>query len=342
MLFSRPAAPAEPSLPPEAVVWAFRLLLGREPSEAEIRTHRRHPSAEALRRALVPETYRIPVWLLSPPASPLVPWVFEPPRLSHPTSQLCTAAQFDEPDYAAWCATIAEAPRPHRKQWEFCWILAVLRAADVIRPGARALGFGVGNEPIPAMLASHGVQVLATDAPAEVVGTQGWSETQQHASDLSGLYRPELLDEASFRQRARFRAVDMNAIPSDLRDFDACWSSCCFEHLGSLAAGLDFVENSLETLRPGGVAVHTTEFNLGSNDQTLESPGLSYYRRRDIEGLLERLARRGHTVWPLNLHPGDSPLDAHIDVPPYALPHLKVEAMGQVSTSIGLVVQRAG
>jgi hypothetical protein len=328
-------------LPPDAVIWAFRLLLGREPGESEIETHRRHPSPEALRRALMPGGYAAPLWLLSPPSSPRIPWRFEPPRLSHPVNQLCTASQFDEPDYAAWCATIGEAPRPHRKQWEFCWILAALRAANAIRPGARALGFGVGTEPLPAMLAAHGVEVVATDAPVELIAGQGWQSTNEHAAGLMQLHRPALLDEETFRARVSFRPVDMNAIPPDLRGFDACWSSCCFEHLGGIAQGLDFVENSLETLRPGGVAVHTTEFNLGSNEETLETPGLSYFRRCDIEALLDRLAARGHSVWPLNLHPGDSPLDAYIDTPPYALPHLKLEALGQISTSIGIVVQRA-
>ena len=61
-----------------------------------------------------------------------------------------------------------------------------------------------------------------------------------------------------------------------------------------------------------------------------------------FRSLLERLAARGHMIWPLNLHPGDSPLDAHIDTPPYALPHIKLEALGCVSTSIGIVVQRGG
>jgi hypothetical protein len=192
------------------------------------------------------------------------------------------------------------------------------------------------------MLAANGVEVLATDAPVERFGGQGWQCTNQHSADVSGLYRSNLLDKATFRERVTFRPVDMNDIPHDLRDFDACWSSCCFEHLGSIDHGLDFVENSLERLRPGGVAMHTTEFNLSSNERTLETPGLSYFRRRDIERLLDRLAARGHVVWPLNLHPGDAPLDAHIEVPPYGLPHLKLEAMGQVSTSIGMVVQRAG
>jgi hypothetical protein len=329
------------TLPHEAVLWAFRLLLGREPDSAELELHRHHPGPEALRQALTPSAYSVPVWLLAPPESPRIPWRFEPPRLSHPTSQLCTASQFDEPDYAAWCSTFVEAPRPHRKQWEFCWILAAMRAADVIRPGARALGFGTGREPIPAMLAAHGVEVLATDAPADLVQDQGWHSTGQHSAELMQLHHPRILDEASFRARVRFRPADMNDIPADLRGFDACWSSCCFEHLGGIEHGLRFVENSLSTLRPGGVAIHTTEFNLGSNDETLETPGLSLFRRRDIERLLDRLAGQGHTVWPLNLHPGDAPLDAHIDAPPYDLPHLKIRAADHVTTSIGLVVQRA-
>ena len=34
------------------------------------------------------------------------------------------------------------------------------------------------------------------------------------------------------------------------------------DRIGSIELGLQFIENSMATLRPGGVAVHTTEFNL--------------------------------------------------------------------------------
>ncbi|WP_458097333.1 SAM-dependent methyltransferase [Roseomonas sp. WA12] len=307
---------------------------------AEAQTPADAPSPDALRAAMERDGAAALPWLRSPPASPGIPWQDAPPTLASPTSQLCTEDQLREPAYAGWCATIGEAPRMHRKQWEFCWILAVMRAMDLIRPGTRMLGFGVGQEPLPSMLAANGVSVLATDAPPEVVEGVGWDSTGQHAAGLMQLYHPRLIDEATFRERVSFAPVDMNAIPPDLHGYDACWSSCCFEHLGSIEHGLRFFENSLETLRPGGIAVHTTEFNLGSNEATLETPGLSFFRRRDIEGMLERLAARGHVVWPLNLHPGDAPLDAYVDAPPYALPHLKIEALGYVTTSIGIVVQR--
>lgn len=101
-------------------------------------------------------------------------------------------------------------------------------------------------------------------------------------------------------------------------------------------------EQSLKTLRPGGLAVHTTEFNLSSNDATFEHPTLSLFRKRDIEDLYARLIAAGHKVWPLNLHPGTGPADAHIDLPPYGTPHLKLEVASYVTTSIGLVVEKGG
>jgi hypothetical protein len=134
----------------------------------------------------------------------------------------------------------------------------------------------------------------------------------------------------------------MNAIDEDLDNFDFTWSSCCFEHLGSLAAGMQFVVNSVEkTLRVGGIACHTTEFNVSSNTETVESGGTVIYRKRDIEELISCLRDRGHHVEPLVIGESNHYLDNHIDVPPYAKePHLKLRLAGHVTTSIGLVIRR--
>jgi len=61
----------------------------------------------------------------------------------------------------------------------------------------------------------------------------------------------------------------MNAAPSDLSDFDFCWSASAFEHFGSIDQGLAFIERIIECLKPGGRAVHTTELNVSSNDDTV-------------------------------------------------------------------------
>jgi SAM-dependent methyltransferase len=341
----------------DAAAWAIRLFCGREPAdEGEIEFHRNHPTLDSLRRAFA-ETWEfrqffesignerpkfgLPLFLLRPPSLP-IPWKFEPPTLDEPVSQLCTAAQFQEDAFREIAQALCLHANPHRKTWEHCYIVSVLATFGMIGLGRRALGFGCGRERIPSLLASRGVEVLATDAPeGEKANSQGWRSTQQFASKLSDLFHPQIIHLDDFERLVGFEPVDMNAIPASLDgQFDCCWSSCSLEHLGSLKHGLDFIENSLRTLKPGGIAVHTTEFNLSSNEETVETPGLSIYRRQDIEGLVARLVEQGHEVLPLNLHPGFDPVDEHIDVPPYGLPHLKLMVAKMAVTSVGIVVRK--
>ena len=133
----------------------------------------------------------------------------------------------------------------------------------------------------------------------------------------------------------------MNAIPADLRDFDFVWSSCALEHLGSLEAGINFVINSTKCLRRGGVAVHTTEFNLSSNKETYEGSGVVLFRKRDIEEMIARLESAGCSVAPLNLTIGERVEDGFVDLPPYkSTPHLKLALYGFLTTSVGLIITR--
>ena len=346
----------------DCVTWAIRFFLGRDPiSRNELRFHSSHASFESIRTAFCQTQefkaffrrvnqaecdYRLPLFLL-PAAAEIEPLnlplsQFAPPSLTRLGSQLCTHDQFYEPLYSRWCREIMEQPCLHRKQWEYVWILAVMQAAGVLKSGARALGFGSGKEPIPAVLAKYAVTVVASDAPLSLDNIQGWSETNQYSQNVDDLYRADIIGRTEFEHLVSWRPVDMNAIPDDLAGFDVCWSACAFEHLGSIAKGLQFVRNSLKTLRPGGFAIHTTEFNLSSNTDTLESAGLSIFRKCDIEQLAAQLTADGHEVWPLNFHPGNHAIDAVIDLPPYSLPHLKLELANYVCTSIGLVVRKCG
>ena len=140
----------------------------------------------------------------------------------------CTQAQLESEALQKWVPRLKEAPALHRKLWEFCYICQALDERDMLRPGRRGLGFAVGREPLGALFASLGCEIVATDLDEEQGRKQGWTMYQQHAASLEtvnerGICPPEL-----FRQRTSFRAVDMRAIPSDLRDFDFVWSSCSF------------------------------------------------------------------------------------------------------------------
>lgn len=264
-----------------------------------------------------------------------------PPSLANPVSQACTQAQFDTPIYHYWCREIREAPRYHRKQWEFCYILQALAVNGAIAPERRGIGFGVGTEPLTAVLAARGCRILATDLDPGEAEKAGWVATNQHASRIAQLNTRGICDPAVFPENVTFRFLDMNRIPPELGDFDFTWSACCLEHLGSIGHGLAFIENTVALLRPGGIAVHTTEFNCSSNDHTIERGGTVLFRRRDIEALCARLSAAGHEVT-LNFNLGDQPLDKHVDVPPYSADdHLKLQIAQYASTSFGLAIRKA-
>jgi SAM-dependent methyltransferase len=254
----------------------------------------------------------------------------------------CSATDLLHPRYAEMCAMLGLPPMYQRKFWEWAYIIHHLREAGMLSEGRRGLGFGVGKERLPALFAKFGCQVTATDAPSEIGIASGWSTSNQHSAALAELKSPEIVADAIFDARVTHQPCDMNAIGDSLRDFDFTWSSCCFEHLGDLEAGLQFVINSVEkTLKPGGVAVHTTEYNLSSNDETVESGDTVIYRKRDMEDLISRLRERGHEVHSFVAAPHAHPLDFHVDAPPYIdNPHLKLRLASYTTTSAGICVRR--
>jgi hypothetical protein len=135
----------------------------------------------------------------------------------------------------------------------------------------------------------------------------------------------------------------MNAVPDDLGRFDLIWSCCALEHLGSPQAGLDFVTSTLQLLEPGGVSVHTTEFELTARNQTADWGNLAIYRREDLDRLAERVRGLGfeiETNWYVSM---DTPADRWIALPPYPPDdpaHLKLLIGESVSTSVGILVRR--
>lgn len=263
-----------------------------------------------------------------------------PPSLAYPVSQACTTAQFDTEPYRYWCMQIREIPRLHRKQWEFCYILQALANGGMLTPERRGVGYGVGTEPLTAVFADRGCRILATDLDPENAQRAGWVNTSQHASHIAALNTRGICEPMRFAEQVTFRFVDMNHIPEGFTDFDFTWSACCLEHLGSIQNGLAFIENSMATLRPGGIAVHTTELNCSSDDETVESGATVLFLRRHLRDLCARLRAAGHEV-ELNFNLGNKPDDAYIDMPPYTQErHLKLRIAQYASTSFGLIIRK--
>ncbi len=261
------------------------------------------------------------------------------PTMQHPISQACSFGQIESPEYAEWCRRLQLPVLKHRKLWEWCYILQVLESADMFRPGRVGLGFGVGREPITPYAASQGCKIVATDLPAAESKSEEWRDTGQHADRLADLNEEGLCPPDVFERSVTFRPVNMREIPADLNSFDFTWSSCALEHLGSLQGGIDFFENQLACLKPGGIGVHTTEFNVDPDGPTLSDGHTVLYQRKQLEELTARLRKQGHrmkTTFAL----GTTPEDLHVDIEPYTNVHIRTETYNIVHTSFGLVVQK--
>lgn len=269
--------------------------------------------------------------------------ITSPPLPVNFQSTLCHQAHFGLDQYRFWVKALKDRPKFYRKQWEFVFIAQTLYERGLLAPGRRGLVFGAGEEPLPALFASFGAQIVATDQARDTAEEGGWTRTGQHTHDLSALNRHGICTERMFNELVSFMAVDMNAIPDSLNDtFDFCWSACSLEHLGSLQNGLDFIEHSLKTLKPGGIAVHTTEFNLSSDDDTIESRDLSLYRRRDIDAFIAKMTAKGYITSPVDWELGEGFAETVVDLPPFGRgePHIRLKAGQYDTTSIGLIIER--
>lgn len=159
-----------------------------------------------------------------------------------------------ESDWVAhWCGQLGTPVLYHRKLWETPLPYKRSLKMGICRKVLRGLGFGCGREPLPSYLAAHGIAVTLTDLETEEAKAAAWSQTAQHAASREQAFHSHLVSRERFDALVNLRAADINSIPANLADYDFCWSICALEHIGSIARGLDFLENSLTTLKLGGL-----------------------------------------------------------------------------------------
>jgi hypothetical protein len=261
--------------------------------------------------------------------------------LGREISAICRYEKLDSSAFRQWLQQLGLEWRTHRKMWELAYICQALHERGMLQAGKRGLGFAVGAEALPAFFAARGVHIMASDLPADDSRNRAWAKTGQWAAGLEALRRPQLCPDDVFDQHVQFRPLDMNAIPQELTGFDFTWSTCSFEHCGSIELGLKFLREQMKCLAPGGIAVHTTEFNLSSNSDTRFEGNCVLFRLQDIERVFTELQAEGHSVEPIYLGSSSHPLDMYVDLPPYRqAKHLRLELFGFAATSIGLIIRK--
>ena len=220
--------------------------------------------------------------------------------LADPVSQICTAEQFDEPDYDRWLATLKAGKQVHRKQWEQVYILRTLERYGMLEPGARGLGLGVKGEPVAAVLAAKGCSVVATSFPAE----RHADEAMDHEGVMAALRHPSLCPARTFDDAVVYLPADGDTLPDELQDFDFCWSAGGPERFASVGESVRFLLDSLQCLKVGGLAVHTVAFDTSSELGMVEEKG-AMLRRIDLERLALELVSMGHQIAQLKYDQGE-------------------------------------
>lgn len=197
--------------------------------------------------------------------------------------KICGAADIKNERFKELCYELKEEPKMHRKLWEWYVIVSALEQLKLLKPGSRGLGFGVGIEPIASYFASKGCEIVATD-----FSSSWWSDWSTRLNERM------ICDPIQFSSLVSTRDVDMNWIPDDLRGFDFCWSCCSMDHLGSIRLGKRFVYNSMQCLVDNGIAIHTGEYNLESDWNTIDYKGTVLWTSLDVEECVASLNHKGH------------------------------------------------
>jgi SAM-dependent methyltransferase len=257
----------------------------------------------------------------------------------------CTEADIESDWTAFWCKELRIPVSYHRKTWELAYVPQILFNEGKLFEGSKGLGFACGEEPLPSLFAKYGARILATDLDPSRAEAQGWIKSNQHVESFKKLRRADICPDESRLATLEGTYLDMNAIPSELNgQFDFCWSVCSLEHLGSIANGLNFIENSLNVLKPGGVSVHTMEFNV-NDGETVDNWPTVLFQQHHLLQLASKLRARGFEVYEMDFDKGQGILDGFVDLPPYLdeihtrHAHLKLSVDGFVCTSFSFVVK---
>ena len=309
------------------LVLAFATLLSEHKCPSPVRTE--YPTAgnavDAVEKLHIADEFQTPC-------------VFSAPF----TTRLATVEELLATESQEILNALGQSNRLHRKQWEFVFIIKALREKEMLKPGKRALVFAAGTEPLISYFANEGVHVTATDMDASGAVDAGWATTNQHAASKESLYISDLIDRDKFDRLVQYRTLDMNDLKTDLfNQFDFIWSTCSLEHVGSILLGQRFALDSMRLLKPGGLAVHTTEFTLSSLRETIRLGPTVLWTLRDVEEMLASATILKYRLWDRCLYAGGHEIDQTPDLPPYKdEEHMKLELGGHILTSVGWVMEK--
>ena len=172
-----------------------------------------------------------------------------------PLNKVCRTADAGDPLWRRGYDDLGFSSRPevfHRKIWEFNQALYGLRTLRRLAPEATALGIGCGHEELMYFLANRIRRVIATDLYEGVwIGGESDADVLAHPAKYAPFkYREDHLE---------VRRMDALALAAGDASVDFVFCLSSIEHFGRLRDKLTSLREMYRILKPGGVAVLTTE-----------------------------------------------------------------------------------
>lgn len=212
----------------------------------------------------------------------------------------------------------------HRKIWEFNQALYGLRSLRRLAPDATALGIGCGHEELMYFLANRIGKVVATDLyEGAYLGGESAADVLAHPAKYAPFH---------FREdRLEVRQMNALTLQFDAGSFDFAFCLSSLEHFGSEADKLTALREMHRVLKPGGVAVLTTEVVLNRLGR-----GSQYFQRETVTRLIGAagFALDGPVDFGVEQEYSARPLALPMDA--FAVPHVVLRNFHTIYTSVAL------
>ncbi len=250
---------------------------------------------------------------------------FDPRRI--PLNKVCRVADAGN---ALWRQGYTDLGFPggtdtfHRKIWEFNQALYGLRMLRRLAPDSTALGIGCGHEELMYFLANRIARVVATDLyEGSYLGGESAADVLDHPDKYAPFtYRADHLE---------VRRMDGLSLNAADRSFDIVFCLSSIEHFGRRRDKLQALKEMFRVLKPGGVAVVTTELvlnRLGLGTQYFSASTLASLTREAgfvMDEPLDLRVEQEHAARPLAL-----PMDAFMS------PHVILRNFNTIYTSVSM------
>ncbi len=248
-----------------------------------------------------------------------------------PLNKACRVADAANPLWRRGYDDLGFSPDPgvfHRKIWEFNHTLYGLRRLRRLAPGATALGIGCGHEELMYFLANRIQRVVATDL---YEGTWIGGESDADVLAHPAKYAPFKYREDHLEVR-RMDALAL-AVAGDTFDFAFCLSS--IEHFGRLQDKLQALQEMFRVLKPGGVAVLTTEVVLNRLGR-----GAQYFPAETLTALVRQagFTLDGEPDLRVETETASPPLALPMDT--FVSPHVVLRNFNTIYTSVALFLMK--